>query len=93
MLMFVDLAKASQCLIRAELPRAGHERPESLAATAEPEPGVEELATDPVVVAYGVRQLLHIRAGASQSSAIALMNEVFVARNEFAGLFTISAVA
>ncbi len=63
------------------------------AAAAEPESGVEELPPDPVIHPDRIGEHRDIGPGASQSSAIALMNEIFVARNEFAAVLTSSAVA
>ena len=61
----VDLAQEGQRLVGAELAGPGHERADVLgqAAAAEAEPGVEELAADPVVVADRVGELLDVGAG------------------------------
>ena len=61
----VDLAQERQRLVGAQLAGAGHERADVLgqAAAAEAEPGVEELAADPVVVADRVGQQLDVGAG------------------------------
>ena len=82
----VDLAQEGQRLVGAELAGAGHEGADVLgqAAAAEAEAGVEELAADAVVVAERVGELLTSAPAASQTSAIALMNEILVARKALA---------
>jgi hypothetical protein len=52
----VDLAQERQRLVRAKLAGPGHERPDVLgqATAAEPDAGIEKLATNPVVMADGV---------------------------------------
>ena len=92
----VDLAQERQRLVGAELPRPRHERADVLrqAATAEPETGVEEPAADARVVVPAPRPSWVTSAPvASHTSAIALMNEILVARNALAATLTSSAVA
>ena len=86
MLIASTSRRKRQRLVDAQLAGPGHERADVLgqAAAAEAEPGVEELAADPVVVADRVGQLVTSAPVASQSSAIALMNEILVARKALA---------
>ena len=96
MLIASTSRRKRQRLVDAELAGAGHERADVLgqAAAAEAEPGAEELAADPGVVAERLGQLRRRRApAASQTSAIALMKEIFVARKALAATLTSSAVA
>ena len=91
----VDLAQEGQRLVGAQLAGPGHERADVLgqAAAAEAQPGTEELRADPLVVADRRRPSAVTSApAASQTSAIALMKEIFVARKAFAAVLTSSAV-
>ena len=94
------IASTSRRNVRAwsapELAGAGHERADVLgqAAAAEAEAGVEEARGRcgrrwPIASASSVTSA----PAASQSSAIALMKEILVARNELAATLTSSAVA
>ena len=91
----VDLAQERQRLVDAELAGARHEGPDVLgqAAAAESEAGAQELAADPVVVGQGGSESFVTSAWvASQTSAIALMKEILVARKAFAETLTSSEV-
>ena len=78
-----------------ELAGAGHERADVLgqAAAAEAEAGAEELRPMRSSWPMASASVATSAPAASQTSAIALMNEIFVARNEFAAVLTSSAVA
>ena len=91
----VDLLEEAQRLVGTQLTGPGHERADVLgqAASAEAQAGVEELAADAVVVRSAVASIVTSAPDASHTSAIALMNEIFVARNAFADALTSSAVA
>ena len=91
----VDLAQEGQRLVGAQLAGPGHERPDVLgqAAAAEAEAGVEEPAADPRRRGRSRRPAATTSApAASHTSAIALMNEILVARNALAATLTSSAV-
>ena len=63
------------------------------AATAEAEARSEELAADPLVMADRVGELDDVRARGLAHSAMALINEILVARNALAATLTSSAVS
>ena len=92
----VDLAEEGQGLVGAQFAGPCHERANVLrqATAAEAKAGVQESCGR-----CGHRGRWRRRAGrrrrplASQTSAMALMKEILVARNEFAAALTSSAVA
>ena len=91
----VDLAQKSQCIPDAQFGGPSHERADVLrqAAATEPEPRTQESRSDTRVSAENLGQHGHITPGNFTDSDIALMKDIFVARNEFAAAFVSSAVA
>ena len=103
----VDGALAPPLVDRVDVPQEGNsladaerfgpvgEGPDVLgqAAAAETKARLEEPAADPGVVGERLGKVATSAPVVSQTSAMALMYEIFVARNEFAATFTSSAVA
>ena len=92
----VDLAEERQRLVGAELAGPGHEGADVLgqAAAAEPEPGAAGSGA-PIRASWPSASASWTTSApaASQTSAIALMKEILVARKAFAAALTSSAVA
>ena len=96
MLIASTSLQEGQRLVDAQLAGPGHEGADVLgqAAAAEAEPGVQEAAADPGVVGQRLgKHASRRRPVASQTSAIALMKEILVARKALAATLTSSAVA